>query len=622
MANSKPNLVWQTKIANANKYYKQWEDRFKVSKLEDYWESYQWANIIDIPYYRPYVVNLVYAEIKKKLANILYHNLEYHCSPRPGNFDVDPNFAMIIAHNKEDVLNTLISKANIDNDFNETLKLCAQDSFFRFMVMEVGYAADWRNPAKKPLILSNQEKDDIPDQNARVVEDEELPENERIFYKRIKPSRFRVSTSDDSKLSHCSWAGYYSFIYKRVLEKTKGLNLPPRFNDSDYGYNSEYIGASGFIGSRLSATGNTASADAKDMLEALRTGKVCKVWNIWDNETNVRKLILEPGFEVIWEGDFYHLPFVTHRHDFRFDGWYPIPPVYNWIAPQDEVNQAREQMRNYRRRFTRKFRYWGVENDEIEKFKSETDGEVIKMKTPNAILEPIPNPEIGISIVESMTAGRDDFNLVSGSSSDLSSIQKDRTTATQSKITAMKAQVIESIEQIEFTKVYEKIARLTLLEARYNFTEGMWVKNTMDPSEAFLGQINPERLLPFRYISTQDLGHDGFDVDIRVNCINATPLKMQEEYEKFIKFMTTVRTFPEIALSPLLIRETAFRSEYHNERVIAEMQKMATLTMVGMIAGQGQMGAQGSGDNGAAQNMQRNAAPSSQDAIDQQLISR
>ena len=61
---SSKNQLQRTKIYNAGKYYKQWEDRFKSRQLEEYWEGYQWRQIIDLPYYKPYVVNLIYAELK------------------------------------------------------------------------------------------------------------------------------------------------------------------------------------------------------------------------------------------------------------------------------------------------------------------------------------------------------------------------------------------------------------------------------------------------------------------------------------------------------------------------------------------------------------------------------
>ena len=621
---SSKNQLQRTKIHNAEKYYKQWEDRFKSRQLEEYWEGYQWRQIIDLPYYKPYVVNLIYAELKKKLANILYQNLAFNMTPRPGHYSSNPEFAFQVAQNKQDFTNELIARANIDNDFNDSIKLCAMDSFFRFGVMEVGYAADWRNPVKTPPLLTSHDNSDISDDKATVVEDEEVPENERIYFKRIKASRFRISVSDDSKLSHCSWCGYFSYIYKSALTKSKAFKLPGDFDSNDAGYNAEYIGAS----KSMDGEGRAGSTP-KEIIELLRQGKVYKVWNIWDNESHKRKLILDPSYETIWEGDFYRLPFATHRHDLRLDGWYPVPPIYHWLAPQDEINQAREQMRNYRRRFTRKYTYWGVDQEEIEKFKSETDGEVIKLKNPNSSIAAISNPEIGITIVDGLNASRDDFNIVSGSSSDLTTAQSDRTSATQSKITAMKAQIIESVEQLEFTKFYQKIGRLALLEGQEKFTAGLWVKQSADPFEKFLGQINSQRMSPFKYITSQDLS-DGFDVDIEISCINASPAKMQEEFEKYVKFLTMVNQFPQIAMSPDLIRETAYRVGYRNEKIIAEMQKMAMLTMLGQTAqaaqasgsNLGQMLGGPNANNGANGNMVRNAAPSSQEAIDQQLLNQ
>lgn len=616
------NKVWLSKIRNANRYYTVWEDRFKCRRLEEYWEGYQWRNIVDIPYYRPYVVNLVFAELKKKLANILYTNLEYNLTPRPGNYSYNPEMAMQSAQKKQEFLNEMIARANKEEDFNNDSSLVAMDSYFRFGIMEVDYAADWRNPDKKPIVTTAHENDAISSEQAKVVEDEEIPENERIYFKRIKASRFRVSTSDDTKLSNCSWCGYYSFMYKDTLAHTKGLNLPADFANNDAGLSGEYVGM------KYAMASNKASQDNHDMIEMMKQGKVVKVWNVWDNEINQRLLILEPNFDIIWRGPFEFLPFADHRHDLRLDGYYPMPPVYHWLAPQDEINQAREQMRNYRRRFTRKFRWFGIDQEELEKFKNEVDGEVIKLKSPSSILEPISNPEIGISILDGLNASRDDFNIVSGSSSDLSTAQADRTSATQSKITAMKAQVIENVEQLHFAGFYKKIGRLALICAQEKFSGGVWAKNSVSPGEQFLGQINPVMAPVFNYITNQDLS-DGFDVDIEINCINGSPQKMQEEFERLIKFLTTLQTFPQISLSPILIRETAYRIGYRNEKVIAELQRTAMLQMMGQAAqmaqAQGQslpdamQKMQGNG-NGANGNMMRNAAPSSQEAIDAQLM--
>lgn len=612
--------LWHTKVRNANKYYTNWEDRFKCKRLEEYWEGYQWRNIVDIPYYRPYVINLVYAELKKKLANILYQNLEFNCTPRPGNYGNNPEFAMQSSQAKQDFLNEMIARANKENELNDSFRLVAMDSFFRYGVMEVGYAADWRNPEKTPILTTAHNDNDIPEDKSKIIEDLPLPENEKAYFKRIKPDRFRVSTSDSIHLSNCAWAGYYSYLYKSTLLKTKDINIPDEFDKNDAGITSEFVGA------KLNTPSDRASSDSKDMLEALKEGKVCKVWNIWDNEAKVRLLLLEPNFDVLWFDTFERLPFATHRHDFRLDGWYPIPPVYQWISPQDEINQAREQMRHYRRRFTRKFVYNGVDQEELEKFKNETDGEMIKLKSANGGINPIQNPEIGISIEAALNSGRDDFNIVSGSSSDLNTVQKDRTTATQSKITAMKAEVIETVEQLEFSKFYKKVGRLALLVGQENFTEGVWVKNAENPGEQFLGQISPTLGPIFKYITTQQIS-DGFDVDIEINCVNGTPQKMQEEFEKFIKFLTVTMQFPQINLSPVLIRETAYRIGYRNEKVIAEMQRTALLTMLGQASQAAQQSGSGSlmqamqgNQNCSAENMVRNAAPSSQEVIDQQLL--
>lgn len=607
-----PETIWRNRIHKANEYHTQWEGRFKCKILEDYWENFQWRQVIDIPYYKPYSVNLIYAELKKKLANMLYQNLNYILAPRPGHYSYNPEMAMASASLKQDFLNEIVARSNKDQGFNEQVKLTAMDSYFRFGVMEIGYAADWRNPAKRPPLFSDHDENEESETN-RKIEDQEIPENERIYFKRIKASKFRVAVSDDIRLENCSWCGYESYIYKSVLEKTKGIQLPKDFELINAGFAADYISGHG----RVRQSYNRASSDSRDMIEALARGKACKVWKIWDNEDSKLKLLLEPNFDIIWEDDFHYLPFATHRHDLRLDGWYPVPPIWQWLNPQDEINQAREQMRNYRRRFTRKFKYWGVDQEELEKFKSEIDGEMLKMKNPNSILEPVANPEIGISIQDALNAGRDDFNIVSGSSTDLSTAQADRTTATQSKITASKAAVIESIEQVEFEHFYHKIGRITLLEAGTKFTGGIWVKDNSDPG--FAQSLDPNKLILARYITSQDLS-DGFDVDVEISCVNASPQRMQEELNKYVQFLGLVMQFPQIALSPDLIRETAFRTGYRNEKVIAAMQHAALAMMLQQSAQAGQQaGAQGIQGGNNMTNMVRNAIPSTTDAVNNQL---
>ncbi len=568
---------WTIKIANANKYYDAWSTRFKCKRLQDYYEGFQWAalgNLSRSDFYRPYTLNVVYSSIKAKLANIIIQNLQFLVSPRPGRSDWNQEFAMRSALLKQDVLNTITQ--NPSTDVNEDIKLAALDSFFRFGILEIGYSAEWLNPsAKPPLMASHEDSSVSPDNDEVIKKPIPIPISEQIYFKHISAKRFRVSTSDSNKLKHCSWCGYYEYMYRSVLENTKDIDFPKNLR-------SKYYPAD-------TATGdiyfNKDRDLSPDVARALASGEVCKVWKIYDNISNKFLLLLEDeNFEEIYEAPFERLPFATHRFDLRLEGWYPIPPVFQWLSPQDEINESREQMRRYRRRFTRKFEYTkgSIVPDELEKFKNEIDGEIIETKNPavnGPAIRAINNPEIGISIEHGLITAKDDFDIVAGNVV-ARGRASDRQTATAVNKLAQVEEIRQSIEQIDFLKFISAAGREALLLAGERLSEGIWIKFTKDPGdEQSILQELQVNLPIFKYITSSDV-EDGYDFDVTIDVINATPAQQAEQEQIFIKFLTLLTNFPMISLSPLLIRECAFKIGYRNERIIQEFQRAALLTQM------------------------------------------
>src|SRR6266850_2144401 len=568
------NDHWSARIDAANKYYQEWSNLYKCEMLERYYRGFQWRQNVDINVYKPYTLNLVFATIKIKLASILMQNPEFLITPRPGKMNYNQDFAVQSAQIKQDTLNTVIDNPNAN--FTRNIKLAALDSFFRFGIVETGYAADWQNPKKKDLIAN--------DDSATVEDSLEVPIDERLYWKRIRASRFRVAVSDDPFLNNCEWCGYYTWMLKSTLENTKGIKMPTDYKSQHYSYEYSDI---------ISSFKDKQNENA--ILSALHSGEVYKVWNIWNHRKLEKYLILDGPFEEIWQGEYERLPFQELRWDDDLEGWYPIPPVWHWISPQNEINQTREQMRNYRRRFIRKFtRLKGaVDSLEFEKLTSDVDGESIEIKREGAI-SALANPEIGISIQQDLAVSMNDFNLISATSSNARE-QVDRTTATESKIIDVRSQIRESAEQMDFSTFINAVGRESLLQIGERFSEGMWIKYNMDPGEEFLGELQASGPI-FKYITAAHI-EDGYDFDIDVNVTNAVPARMAEEEAKFMKFMGIMMQFPQIALSPKLTREAAYRVGYRNEAIIKEFQKAALMRMMAQAAAsqqQPQPGVQGS----------------------------
>lgn len=603
---------WQPRIKQADKYYKAWEDRFRCETLESYNEGFQWNLTNGQPLdlmgvRRPYTVNLVYTTIKRKVANITYSYPEFILTPRPGQMDWNQDFAVQSAQIKQDTLNTVASDPRLE--LVEDIRLAAIDSFFRFSVVEVGYGTSWENPNKPKMEMKSHDDPNISIDKDTVVSDEPANELTAPYTKWISARRFRVSMADDVKLRNCDWCGYYAFMPKSVLKNTDGIEFPLAY-DQNY-YSVDIADATAFFTERGYST-DTAQA-------MVDRGEVCKVWHIWDNIAKERLLLLDGNFEQMYSEPFERLPFATHRSDLSLKGWYPIPPVFQWLSPQNEVNEAREQMRRYRRRATRKFEAskGDHEFDELEKMKTEVDGEVIitKRKDGQPSIRPIVNPQIDGNIEQGLITAKDDFDIVAGIPV-ARGRASDRQTATATRQIATDQGIIESLEQIDFSRFVAAIGRELLLQLGEKMPQGMWIKYTIDPGdeESIMQEVQSNAPI-YKYITSQSLT-DGYDFDVVCNVINSTPDQMAKEFDGYVKFMSMVNQFPQIAMSSTLIRETAYRCGYKNEKVIKEFQKMAVLLMMEKANQAGQSllaqgltptGMQPNGGSGLAQQMTPNS---------------
>ena len=122
---------------------------------------------------------------------------------------------------------------------------------------------------------------------------------------------------------------------------------------------------------------------------------------------------------TIYERKLKRLPLFDYRPDRRLitEGFYPIPVAFNWLSPQNEINETREMLRTHRRRFVRKFMILAgsVDDEEIEKFETGPDGALIKVNRENAIT-PIQNADLRCSFVNETleTSARRNLNRISG----------------------------------------------------------------------------------------------------------------------------------------------------------------------------------------------------------------
>jgi len=583
---------WGKKLEISEKAYKEWEGRFRCSVLEKYYEGFQFK---DVQEKYPYVVNFFYATINEKIAAHLFGKPQFKVTPKPGFSDFDLSFAIQSAQIKEDTLNTIIQRD--DSYFEEEVESAFLDSFFRYGIIEVGYSANWViNPqAGKPVLRSFKKNELYGREDSIVRQPEELPENEQIFFKRIRPNRFRVGGIDSSYLTRCDWVAYYDYVLKADLLGLPGIKNKDQIRDS--------------IGSSVSYS---------DIDEPnYDYSSIVKIWHVWSNREKKRYLLLDSPSVELWSDDFERLPLFGFRWDRRTSGWYPIPPSFQWVSSQDEINDARRQLKNHRKRFIRKFQALEGSIDDIErdKFESEVDGELVTVKRENAI-SAIETASLGAESDKSVMIAKDDFNTVSGTANEVRGTA-DRMTATQARAIEGHASRRETKTDVKVSKWVCAIGREALLLARDKFTMGTWIKLNVDPQEDFMEEVKDQQAA-YRWVSSEDLS-DGYDFRIDVDITSMSPQRFDEEKAHYIEFLSLMSQFPQVALSPALIRETAYRCNYRNERVIKEFQKVALITMLGQANQQAQAGGQG---NQIAQGNVEQQTPNTQAEIENQMAAQ
>lgn len=604
---------WSLRIDNATRVKRDWETRYKCDLLYDYYKGFQWKSRrewLSINY-NPYSLNLVYSTIKIKMASLLFQRPKFVITPRPGASQWNLDFAVRSAQIKEDTLNAIVSNPHMR--FVQHVKLAAIESFFRFGLLEVGYAADWRNPQKVDAHLKSWDNPETPEAKDRVIDENELPEKERFYVKRIPAKRFICSVSDQINLEDQDWCGYCDYYYTSVLKKTKGIKWPD--DDTTDILSADYASAI--------LADPSSKLDQPELQALMSQGAITKVWHIWDLVTRERLLLREDAsMSELWSAPFERLPLIDIRWDYLLEGFYPIPPVFQWLSPQDEINESREQTRSYRRRFTRKFQALkgAMTEDEKEKFASGPDGVICEVTQIDAI-KAIENPDQTVTTNNALLIAKDDFNIISGTSAEARGQDVDRATATQSKIIDARAQIRESSEQLEFTEVMCAIGREIIATAQEKMSLGMMIQvSSKNPGDDFLQDYQLSQA-EYQYISSQDLA-DGYDFDINMDVMNATPAAMEAEKQAFITFISLIQNFPALAMSPILIREAAYRSGYKNERVIQQYQQAALAQQLmqqqAASAKNQQAQAAGGGANVATTQIQQQATPTA-DLIQQQI---
>lgn len=537
--------LWFSKIESADRVFKTWSNRFKCSALYQYYEGFQ--HLIDQDENnRPYVVNLIYSTIEQKLPSMMFDNPTFTLRPHPYGETYNFDEAVKTTQLKEDTLNFISSRKEFGLMDNHELALL--DAFFGFGVIEADYSTA---PSRNPELNT---RGNSPLDN--------------FYCKRIPFDQFRVSSMANWDLSVGKWQGYYEFLPFSQLQKyiDQGKILKP----------SEYDTEDSDFASMPSTDGKIVIGDHAQDIAPYGT---VKVWKIWDME-RAKLITLAPdhaemGDRLLDYEDFKNCPISTLRYGKRRKGWYPLPPVFNWLSPQDEINDIRQAAKIHRKRFSRKYAILegSMDPEEEDKFLYGPDGTAFKVNKQDAI-KAVEDAPLDNANPQSLVSSYEDMNRVSGTSDEQRGIA-DRQTATQSNIINGRSQIRESKDVARVGNFLVDVAH-NILRAVGKAGKSFWVSTKIP--EGLLGELKNDNTkwvkVPSVLFKTED-----YDVDLRVSSIS--PIYQQEDKKTFMEFLAVLTQYPILSMSPALLREAAYRIGYKNSAVLNQFQQLAQLAAIG-----------------------------------------
>lgn len=523
--------TWQARWLRSCKVYDRWAQDYDVKWLEKYYLGKQWRDLSEEEAKRKYAINLIFATVETQLPSLLFSNPVVTVEARPDHQETPGSDAGGRASLIQHTLQTFIDDPDLHFEFITTLSL--RDAYPRFSMLEVGYTADYiDNPnAGKPVLKDKSDEPLLDSDNEPILQPKRIRKpnsKESLFLKRIPPQSFRCSPGRNV-LEENDWVGYAEYAYVEDVKR-----------NPDYKNTDDLKGTD-----KDSFAPDEADVDHDRPADGPHSGGMVKILKIWDLRTKTRYILAHGHTKVLQSKPFTFLPLSDLKFYEIGDSYYPLPPLFNWLSPQDEINEQREQAKTHRRRFNRRYmREPRVTATEFEKLETGEDGVCIEVPgslNPSPIM-PVPDAELGSQNWTQLAASHDDFNQITGVGGEARGMPESDT-ATQANIINVRAQVRESRARNQVAKWLAAIARKMLLAIRENMQGPLMVKRSVDPT-GNTASAAPRAAVEWQQIKTDDIAD--LNVDIKIDLASLSPVAEdahRQQWNIVLQLMTNPALF-------------------------------------------------------------------------------
>lgn len=578
--------TWETNIGRAKKVRKSWKNLFKVDMARDFMDGKQNPGY---PEEEWITINKIYSHLKAQLPSLYAADPYFYVKLRRSFV---PNPMQIALWEKRGKIRaSYLNYLKDELKLKEKARLSIQDAHFAYGVAKVHYHADMQeNPdAGQPMegedgdILTNEET------GQPLLEPDEIPINERYCITRIHPDDF--VWDEDSGTLEDDW----KWVAQRIRMTLDEAKQDPRFNRAAL----KALKGKGEVKDdeekaredrKKGGDVKGKSEQADDRKEEKKEDEIVVTWEIYDLKKKVWHVIAEGGDVPLMYDEKYppgveDHPFAILRFTLRDDSPYPHPPISSGIDPQKEYNLARSRILTHRKRFNRKYEVKVGQmvddvDEAISKLESGDDGTIIKTQGEGQSVFPIQDAsldqmgymEIGYlnaDLMEQLGATTDESRGIAGAES-----------ATQASILDKRLEMREGDAMSMVVDFIREIARKTDMLVQVHITKDEAVRVT-GPQGEFWELVQ----------ATDYEGVEG-EYEYSVNVGATIPRMPHIERAQWLAFLTLLGNFPQLMLSPSLMKRMAEMHHIEDEMMLMEIQRIAKQMMSGKIPMSGNTGSQ------------------------------
>lgn len=537
-------------MISATKHHQKWSKRFGVDHLEElYLGDYEEGK---------YKVNLFYPSIQTRLSMMTVDKPEFRVEAKPQRADDAGSNIEARAKLREDTANCYVSTEQ--SGFVSATSLGVQEAHVRFAVCEVVYSNDFiDNPMAGKPILDEDGKETDDKHPPKLPDDKNTGPHEWVYFKRIPSKNWRVSLNAGNNLETADWCGYFEWHFSEDIKRN------PNYS------NTSSLKATGKIDSSYE---DVATPDEENQS---KQGMV-KLWKIWSIREKKRYDFVDGGDKFLREEEYDIFPFAVLKFHEILDDFYPLPPTFNWVPPQEFLNETRAAQAAYLGQAYPKWLYRdsAITETEMNKLEERKPGLYAKVEGAQPFTEvvaPVQQGGMDASFWRNVPQSKEDFIQISAVSSEQRGVP-DSNTATQANIVDVNSKRREVKDATKVAAWMSKLAKILLETLRKRMTLPFVVFTNVDPTGPNAQMEAANVIKTWKEITAPELGDENYEVTVDVQSLS--PLSEQEQQQQWGQVMGFLRDPMAMAVlsqSRLLVTKVlGFKSDRDIREVQAAFQ--------------------------------------------------